>query len=123
MNVVEQYARAQVVTDADAPQVVDRGAVPVGLSFDPGRDPRTVRVRLAGTPGREWTLPRDLLEHGMRTPVERDDVRVWPCGRVQTIVEFHSPRGVSMVQFETKALTRFLRRTHVAAAAAEPVPH
>ncbi|SDC98613.1 SsgA family sporulation/cell division regulator [Streptomyces prasinopilosus] len=123
MNVVEQDARAQVVTDADVLRDMDRGTVPVALSYDPGRDPRTVRMRAAGSPAREWTLPRDLLEHGLRTPVERGDVRVWPCGRVQTVVEFHSPRGVSMVQFETKALTRFLRRTHVAAAAAEPVPH
>ncbi|MFE9925861.1 SsgA family sporulation/cell division regulator [Streptomyces sp. NPDC005774] len=123
MNVVEQYARTQIVTDADAPQAMDRGAVPVRLSYDPERDPRIVRVRLTGPPTHEWALPRDLLEHGLRTPVDRGDVRVWPCGRVQTIVEFHSAQGVTMVQFETKALTRFLRRMHVAAAAIEPVPH
>ncbi|MFI8303976.1 SsgA family sporulation/cell division regulator [Streptomyces sp. NPDC085927] len=123
MNVVEQYARAQLVTDADASQALDRGTVPVRLVYDPERDPRTVWVRLTGTPTREWTLPRDLLEHGLRTPMGRGDVRVWPCGRVQTIVEFHSAQGVTMVQFETKAVTRFLRRTHVAAAAAEPIPH
>ncbi|MEF9904436.1 SsgA family sporulation/cell division regulator [Streptomyces sp. P9-A2] len=123
MNVVEQYARAQIVTDADAPQAMDRGAVPVRLSYDPERDPRIVRVRLTGTPTSEWTLPRDLLEHGLRTPMDRGDVRVWPCGRVQTIVEFHSAQGVTMVQFETKALTRFLRRMYATAAATEPVPH
>lgn len=123
MNVVEQYARAQIVTDADAPQAMDRASVPVRLSYDPERDPRTVGVRLTGTPAGEWTLPRDLLEQGLGTPVSRGDVRVWPCGRVQTVVEFHSAQGVSMVQFTTKALTRFLRRTYAAAAAAEPVPH
>ncbi|WP_326753168.1 SsgA family sporulation/cell division regulator [Streptomyces hirsutus] len=123
MNVVEQYARAQIVTDADALQTMDRGAVPVRLSYDPGRDPRTVGVRLTGTPTRKWTLPRDLLEQGLRTPVGSGDVQVWPCGRVQTVVEFHSAQGVSVVQFETKALTRFLRRTYAAAAATEPVPH
>jgi hypothetical protein len=37
------------------------------------------------------------------------------------VVEFHTAQGVSVVQFETKTLTRFLRRTY--AAAAEPVPH
>lgn len=123
MNVVEQYTRAQIVTDADAPQAVDQGAMPVRLSYDPERDPRTVRVRLTTAPTREWALSRDLLEHGLRTPVGVGDVQVWPCGRVQTVVEFHSAQGVSVVQFETKALTRFLRRTYVAAAAVEPVPH
>ncbi|MGX1369438.1 hypothetical protein RKD19_004797 [Streptomyces canus] len=41
---------------------------------------------------------------------------MWPCGRVQAVVEFHSPQGVSVVQFEQKALLRFLRRTYMAAA-------
>ncbi|BFO22268.1 hypothetical protein SHKM778_86560 [Streptomyces sp. KM77-8] len=44
---------------------------------------------------------------------------MWPCGRVQAVIEFHTAQGVSVVQFETKTLARFLRRTH---AAAEPVP-
>ena len=35
------------------------------------------------------------------------------------VVEFHSPEGVSVVQFDTKALMRFLRRTYLAAT--EPV--
>ncbi|WP_406727155.1 SsgA family sporulation/cell division regulator [Streptomyces sp. GD-15H] len=123
MNVVEQYARAQIVTDADAPQAVGRGAVSVMLYYDAERDPRTVRVRLPGLAHREWALPRELLERGLRTPVGSGDVQVWPCGRVQTVVEFHSAQVVSVVEFETKALTRFLRRTYAAAAAAEPVPH
>ncbi|MFE7812673.1 SsgA family sporulation/cell division regulator [Streptomyces sp. NPDC057433] len=122
MNVVEQYARAQIVTDADAPQAAGR-TVPVRLSYDPGRDPRTVRVSLPGPAGREWSLPRELLEQGLRAPAGSGDVQVWPCGRVQAVVEFHSAQGVSVVQFETKALTRFLRRAHMAAAATEPVPH
>ncbi|WAX79592.1 SsgA family sporulation/cell division regulator [Streptomyces sp. KMM 9044] len=122
MNVVEQYARAQLVADADAPQSVGR-TVPVRLSYDPGRDPRAVRVTLSGPAGHEWSLRRELLERGLRAPAGSGDVQVWPCGRVQVVVEFHSAQGVFMVQFETKALTRFLRRAHVAAAAAEPVPH
>jgi hypothetical protein len=36
---------------------------------------------------------------------------------VQAVVEFHSPQGVSVVQFEQKALLRFLRRTYTATAA------
>jgi hypothetical protein len=37
--------------------------------------------------------------------------------RVQAIVEFHSAHGVSVVQFESKTLLRFLRRTYTATAA------
>ncbi|MFF4752573.1 SsgA family sporulation/cell division regulator [Streptomyces sp. NPDC002514] len=116
MSVVEQYARAHIVTDED-PRA-DPASVPVVLRYDPETDPRSVRVGLPGPlPGpHDWTLPRTLLEQGLRAPVESGDVRVWPCGRVQAVVEFHSAGGVSVVQFETKALLRFLRRTYTAAA-------
>ncbi|MEU3509023.1 SsgA family sporulation/cell division regulator [Streptomyces longwoodensis] len=114
MSVVEQYARAHILTDADR-LGVDLGAVPVVLRYDPDADPRSVRVGLPGP--HEWTLSRTLLEQGLSAPVGSGPVRVWPCGRVQAIVEFHSAQGVSVVQFETKTLTRFLRRTHTA----EPV--
>ncbi|EFE68972.1 MULTISPECIES: SsgA family sporulation/cell division regulator [Streptomyces] len=118
MSVVEQHARAHIVTDT---LEEDDGAVPVVLRYDPGRDPRRVLMRLPGTGAREWTVERELLERGLRTPAGLGEVRVWPCGRVQTVVEFHSAHGVSVVQFDTKTLARFLRRTYVAAA--EPVPH
>lgn len=118
MSVVEQHARAHIVTDV---LEEDRGAVPVVLRYDPDRDPHCVRVAFPGAASREWAVVRDLLEQGLRAPAGRGEIRVWPCGRVQTVVEFHTARGVSVVQFETKTLTRFLRRTH--AAAAEPVPH
>ncbi|NEA64253.1 SsgA family sporulation/cell division regulator [Streptomyces sp. SID12488] len=111
MSVVEQYARAHIVTDT---QDDDRGAVPVVLRYDPDRDPRAVRIGLPGP--HEWTFSRSLLEDGLRAPVGSGEVRVWPCGRVQAVVEFHSAGGVSVVQFETKTLTRFLRRTYSAGA-------
>ncbi|MGW0331237.1 SsgA family sporulation/cell division regulator [Streptomyces sp. NPDC003011] len=111
MSVVEQYARAHIVTDADVPREGDE-AVPVVLRYDPDTDPRSVRVRLPGSP--EWTFSRALLEQGLRTPAGSGEVRVWPCGRVQAVVEFHSAQGVSVVQFETKTLLRFLRRTYTA---------
>ncbi|MFC8347928.1 SsgA family sporulation/cell division regulator [Streptomyces sp. NPDC057280] len=114
MSVVEQYARAHIVTDADI-TVAEPEAVPVVLRYDPETDPRAVRVGLPGP--HEWTFARALLEQGLRAPVEAGDVRVWPCGRVQAVVEFHSTQGVSVVQFESKALLRFLRRTYTATAA------
>ncbi|MXM66665.1 SsgA family sporulation/cell division regulator [Streptomyces sp. HUCO-GS316] len=116
MSVVEQYARAHIVTDADFPE---DEAVPVVLRYDPEADPRSVRVDLPGT--HEWTFARALLEQGLRAPAGTGEVRVWPCGRVQAVVEFHSAQGVSVVQFESKALLRFLRRTYLATA--QPVAH
>lgn len=109
MSVVEQYARAHIVSDAD---IAEDEAVPVMLRYDPETDPRSVRVGLPGTD--EWTFSRALLEQGLRAPAGSGEVRVWPCGRVQAVLEFHSAQGVSVVQFETKALLRFLRRTYTA---------
>ncbi|MFG3032194.1 SsgA family sporulation/cell division regulator [Streptomyces sp. NPDC048253] len=118
MSVVEQYARAHIVTEAYQAEE-ERRAVPVVLRYDP-EDPRSVRVGLPDR--REWTFSRDLLEQGLRAPTGTGEVRVWPCGRVQTVVEFHSPHGVSVVQFESKSLLRFLRRTYMATAQ-QPVTH
>ncbi|WP_037676986.1 SsgA family sporulation/cell division regulator [Streptomyces griseus] len=118
MSVVEQYARAHVVTDADLIEE-EHAAVPVILRYDPETDPRSVRIRLPGP--HEWTFSRSLLEQGLRAPARFGDVVVWPCGRVQTVVEFHSDHGVSVVQFESKTLLRFLRRTYMAAV--RPVAH
>ncbi|MEV5985794.1 SsgA family sporulation/cell division regulator [Streptomyces sp. NPDC052051] len=108
MSVVEQYARAHVVTDS--PDTPD--AIPVVLRYDPSADPLSVCIGLPGP--QEWALSRDLLEEGLRAPASRDDISVWPCGRVQAVVEFHSPEGVEVVQFESQTLLRFLRSTYLA---------
>ncbi|MFF3845630.1 SsgA family sporulation/cell division regulator [Streptomyces sp. NPDC002328] len=118
MSVVEQYARAHIVTDTDLVEE-EPVAVPVVLRYDPEDDPRSVRVGLPGT--QERTIARALLEQGLRAPAGTGEVRVWPCGRVQAVVEFHSSQGVSVVQFESKTLLRFLRRTYTATA--QPVIH
>ncbi|AZM61774.1 MULTISPECIES: SsgA family sporulation/cell division regulator [unclassified Streptomyces] len=118
MSVVEQYARAHIVTDVLED---DRGAVPVVLRYDPEADPRCVHMALPGAAPREWAVARELLEQGLLAPAGRGEIRVWPCGRVQAVIEFHTAQGVSVVQLETKTLARFLRRTY--AATAEPVPH
>ncbi|MEV5340293.1 SsgA family sporulation/cell division regulator [Streptomyces sp. NPDC052676] len=116
MPVVEQYARAHIVTDTADQLEDEQRAVPVILRYDPDADPGAVRMDLPGD--HEWTFDRELLERGLRAPAEAPagsgSVRVWPCGRVQAVVEFHDPHGVSVVQFETKALMRFLRRTYTA---------
>ncbi|MEU2583025.1 SsgA family sporulation/cell division regulator [Streptomyces avermitilis] len=113
MSVVEQYARAHVVSDA--PEAQD--TVPVVLRYDPEVDPRSVRIGLPGP--HEWAFSRDLLERGLRAPTGTGEVRIWPCGRVQAVMEFHSAQGVAVVEFEAKTLIRFLRRTYMAT----PVSH
>ena len=113
MSAVEQYARAHIVTD----EAQDPPAVPVALRYDPEADPREVRITLPGH--HEWVFARELLERGLRSPASAGDVSIWPCGRVQAVMEFHSPKGVAVVQFDTRTLIRFLRRTYTAT----PVSH
>ncbi|GGN62542.1 cell division protein [Streptomyces albiflavescens] len=112
MYAVEQYARAHIVTDtADSPDDEHR-VVPVALRYDAEGDPRRVHITLPGP--HEWVFPRELLEQGLRVPASSGGVRVWPCGRVQAVMEFHSADGVAVVQVDSKDLMRFLRRTYTA---------
>jgi len=118
MYAVEQYARAHIVTDTADSLDDEHRVVPVALRYDPEDDPRQVHITLPGP--HEWVFPRELLEQGLRVPVSSGDVSVWPCGRVQAVLEFHSPKGVAVVQLDSKPLIRFLRRTYMAAT---PVAH
>ncbi|MFD3781473.1 SsgA family sporulation/cell division regulator [Streptomyces sp. NPDC058612] len=108
---VEERVRARVITDDPFYRTV-----PAFLRFDPD-EPLAVRIVFPadlspeGTDN-EWVFPRALLEAGLVTPTGTGDVRVWPCGRVQAVVEFHSPEGVAVVQFDIAVLRRFLRRTY-----------
>ncbi|PCG84718.1 SsgE protein [Streptomyces sp. WZ.A104] len=108
--VIEEHARARLITDGPLTR-----PVPVELRYDAADDPRTVHITLPG--GTDWAFGRDLLERGLRTPIERGAVRVWPCGRTQLIVELHSTDGVEVFQFEIRTLTRFLARTRAQAPA------
>ncbi len=83
---------------------------PGGPALRPRSLPATVRFVFPGAV--EWSFPRALLEKGLRTPARRGDIEVWPCGRVQTVVEFHTEEGVKVVQFDTATLVRFLRHTY-----------
>ncbi|MER6347141.1 SsgA family sporulation/cell division regulator [Streptomyces sp. NPDC001595] len=64
-----------------------------------------------------WTFARSLLEDGLRGPAGTGDVHLWPCGRECTVVEFHSPHGMALLQFDTAALRRFLLRSYALVAA------
>ncbi|MER6913197.1 SsgA family sporulation/cell division regulator [Streptomyces sp. NPDC000594] len=108
---VEEHAWGRIVTDA--PQA---RPVRVALRYEPAEDPRAIHFSFPS--GSDWTLPREVLETGLRAPARSGDVEVWPCGRVQAVVEFHTADGVDVVQFDTSALRRFIRHTYAAAAGA-----
>lgn len=116
-SAVEERVRARVITDDPLYRTI-----PVALRFAVA-EPLAVRIVFPaglspeGTDN-EWVFPRALLEAGLQAPTGTGDVRVWPCGRVQAVVEFHSPEGVAVVQFDIAALRRFLRRTYAPAVSA-----
>ncbi|MFE9452784.1 SsgA family sporulation/cell division regulator [Streptomyces sp. NPDC006739] len=66
-----------------------------------------------------WTFARSLLSEGLGAPAGCGDVQLWPCGPARTAVEFHSPYGLALLQFDTAALRRFLLRTHAVVAAGQ----
>ncbi|WKN15276.1 SsgA family sporulation/cell division regulator [Streptomyces sp. JUS-F4] len=109
--VVEVHARARLITDGPLTR-----PVPVDLRYDPADERRTVHIGLPD--GVDWSFGLDLLERGLRTPIERGAVRVWPCGRTQLIVELHSTDGVEVFQFEIRTLMRFLARARAQASTA-----
>ncbi|MER6529084.1 SsgA family sporulation/cell division regulator [Streptomyces sp. NPDC001508] len=112
---IEQPARARLITS-------ESQELPVSatLRYTSG-DPFAVHigfppeVSLSGTDV-TWTFSRELLKEGLAAPAGHGDVHIWPCGRAHTVVEFHAPEGLALIQFDTYALRRFLRRTFAAVA-------
>jgi len=115
---LEQPTRARLITadDTELP-------VPAMLRYT-SLDPLAVHidfppeVALDGQ-GVTWTFGRALLEEGVAQPAGNGDVHLWPCGRARTVVEFHSPYGLALLQFDTPALRRFLLRTYAVVAAGQ----
>ncbi|MEV7069778.1 SsgA family sporulation/cell division regulator [Streptomyces sp. NPDC091972] len=66
-----------------------------------------------------WTFARALLEEGLRGPAGGGDVHIWPCGRDVTVVEFHSPYGLALLQFPTPTLRDFLLRSYAVVGAGQ----
>ncbi|AVV48011.1 SsgA family sporulation/cell division regulator [Streptomyces sp. ID05-04B] len=112
---LEQLVRARLITAED--QALP---VPATLRYD-SADPFAVHVdfppevSLAGEPV-TWTFGRGLLEQGVDGPAGSGDVHIWPCGQARTVMEFHSPLGMALLQFDTKALRRFLLRSYAVVA-------
>ncbi|GGQ68377.1 SsgA family sporulation/cell division regulator [Streptomyces asoensis] len=113
---LEQPVRARLITSED-----QELPVPATLRYD-SADPFAVHVdfppevSLAGE-SVTWTFARALLEQGVDGPAGSGDVHIWPCGPVRTVVEFHSPLGLALLQFDTGALRRFLLRSYAVVAA------
>ncbi|MDH6521116.1 hypothetical protein M2164_007748 [Streptomyces sp. SAI-208] len=107
----EQPASARLITAEN-----EHLSVPATLRYG-SADPLAVcvdfppEVCLDGR-GATWTFARSLLEEGLRGPSGGGDVHIWPCGRDTTVVEFHSPYGLALLQFPTAVLRDFLLRTY-----------
>ncbi|WP_405523533.1 SsgA family sporulation/cell division regulator [Streptomyces canus] len=115
---LEQPARARLIT-AENQEL----PVPAILRYD-STDPLAVcvdfppEVSLDGQ-GVTWTFARALLEEGLSGPAGGGDVHIWPCGRSTTVVEFHSPYGLALLQFDTPSLRSFLLRTYAVVGAGQ----
>ncbi|WP_069773641.1 MULTISPECIES: SsgA family sporulation/cell division regulator [unclassified Streptomyces] len=113
---LEQAVRARLITAED-----QELPVPATLRYD-SADPFAVHVDFPAEVSLEgeavtWTFDRGLLEEGVRGPAGSGDVHIWPCGRTLTVMEFHSPLGMALLQFDTGALRRFLLRSYAVVAA------
>ncbi|WP_413802217.1 SsgA family sporulation/cell division regulator [Streptomyces iranensis] len=110
-TVIDQAVQAQLI--ASTPE---SRAIPACLRYERD-DPFAVRVSFppsASLDGSavEWTFGRELLAAGLRGPAGSGDVQMWPSGPQGTVLEFHAPEGMAMVQFDTGDLLRFLGRSY-----------
>ncbi|MFG2501163.1 SsgA family sporulation/cell division regulator [Streptomyces sp. NPDC048441] len=117
---LDQPARARLIT----PEGRER-PLPVTLRYS-AADPLAVQITFppeASLDGAEvtWIFARQLLEEGLRTPAGSGDVHIWPCGRARTVLEFHAPQGLALVQFDRTVLQRFLLRTYAVVGAGREV--
>ncbi|MET8556810.1 SsgA family sporulation/cell division regulator [Streptomyces sp. NPDC004959] len=114
MTGIEQYVRVRVC--ASGPDEAE--TLPVLLRYDPATDPALVGLAFPGTEGaHDHVFARALLEEGLRSPAGTACLRVWPCGRAQTVLELRRAAGPLLVlQCDSTDLIRFLRRTYTAAA-------
>jgi hypothetical protein len=108
---LQQPARARLIT-ADEQEL----PVPATLRYV-SQDPLAVHIDFPAEVSLEergvtWTFARSLLADGLQGPAGTGDVHLWPCGRARTVLEFHSPHGLALLQFDTACLHRFLLRTY-----------
>ncbi|MFJ3307059.1 SsgA family sporulation/cell division regulator [Streptomyces sp. NPDC086549] len=114
----EQLTRASLVTPEDR-----EVPVPATLRYT-SEDPLAVFIDFPPESTLDgasvtWTFARSLLDEGLSAPAGRGDVHIWPCGRTRTVLEFHSPYGIALLQFDTSALRCFLLRAYAAVPAGQ----
>lgn len=111
LAIVDQSLRGRLILDPAKSRPLD-----AHLNYQ-RTDPLAVRlsfpaaVSLAGG-AVAWVFGRDLLDLGLREPAGDGDVHVWPDGPERTMVEFVSPQGTALIEFRTRDLRDFLRRTY-----------
>jgi hypothetical protein len=108
---LDQPVRARLVTPGSTdlsirPTLRYRAAEPFAVHID---FPAHVS---ADEDGVTWAFARSLLEEGLDAAAGMGDVRIRPCGRSRTVVEFHAPHGMAAIRFGTAALRRFLQRSY-----------
>ncbi|MCF1600289.1 SsgA family sporulation/cell division regulator [Streptomyces muensis] len=108
---LEQPVRARLVTPG-SPQLPIRptlrylAAEPFAVHVD---FPAHVSADEGGV---TWTFARSLLAEGLDAAAGIGDVRIRPCGRSRTVVEFHAAHGMAAIRFGTASLRRFLQRSY-----------
>ncbi|MDT9699217.1 SsgA family sporulation/cell division regulator [Streptomyces sp. P17] len=115
---LEQPVRARLITadeqELPAPATLRyRSADPLAVHIDFPSE-----ISLDGD-GVTWTFARTLLAEGLRGPAGSGDVHIWPCGPARTVLEFHSPHGLALLQFDSAALRSFLLRSYAVVAAGQ----
>ncbi|WP_369169659.1 SsgA family sporulation/cell division regulator [Streptomyces sp. R28] len=108
---LEQPVRARLVTP-DYPELGIRPTLRYSAA-----DPFAVHVDFpadvsADEEGVTWTFARALLEEGLDTAAGIGDVRIQPCGRSRTVIEFRTPHCIAVIRFGTASLRRFLQRSY-----------
>ncbi|MFE3858001.1 SsgA family sporulation/cell division regulator [Streptomyces griseorubiginosus] len=111
LTTLEQTVRARLITSEHAdlpirPTLRYSAAEPFAVHID-----FPAQVSADGE-GVTWMFARALLEEGLGTPAGEGDVRIRPCGRARTVIEFHSPLGLAVIRFGTTTLRRFLLRSY-----------
>lgn len=115
---IDHTTQARLITSADQER-----AVTARLSYLPD-DPLAVRIAFPPEVSLDhahvtWVFGRELLDAGLSAPAGEGDVRLWPFGPGRTVIEFHAPEGVAVVEFGTPDLGRFLQETYAAVPVAD----
>jgi hypothetical protein len=92
----EAYLKFTITASYDVPA---RAAVTLTFPLVDNRDGRPLA----------WTLPRDLLERGLRAEAEHADIRVWPLGADLVAMTFGTGDNAVSITVAREALRTLLR--------------